>query len=470
MATTITPAGCQSGEPWAAPASLTAHSGPPTLPDVPELDAPETDLDHGGDRWFLDSNVGDRFPAWTRGNAADVFPDPLSPLAETFYMRPGLSAGLRDAYISMGVLDWEEVEEPEHPDYFKLFGGYLYNPLSLTRLLGARMPGVTPEVIDQAFFDDRDEVPPYRAEPWHESERHAALLGASMQWALCVTAFPDLDIQKEQAENVRDDRPDLTSLTDALLIARARSLVPVLQAMFETGMIISSLSSLGPGALGAICAGLGDPSMTIRLLAGIDVDSAAPSHAMWALADEARASNELSVAFGAGVDGLLDRLAAAGSPAADAFLADFHEVVRRYGHAAPTSGTSSRRRGRCSRPPRSPPSISCAAPPSSNPPAIRHEASVAERDRVATDVRGPAGRRCRRPRRLRGRPGLCAAVPERPRALQDELHHGRQRDPDGDARARPPPHRTRRDRRRRAGLHAHQRRAGRRPPAPRALP
>ena len=95
--------------PGPPPGSLTAHSGPPTLPDVPETDVPETDLDHGGDRWFLDSEVGDRFPAWTRGNAADVFPDPLSPLAETLYMRPGLSAGLRDAYISMGVLDWQEL-------------------------------------------------------------------------------------------------------------------------------------------------------------------------------------------------------------------------------------------------------------------------------------------------------------------------------------------------------------------------
>ena len=48
-------------------------------------------------------------------------------------------------------------------------------------------------------------------------------------------------------------------MSDAALIARARSLVPVLQAMFETGMIVSSLSSLGPGALQAICAGLATP-------------------------------------------------------------------------------------------------------------------------------------------------------------------------------------------------------------------
>jgi rifampicin phosphotransferase len=348
---------------------------------------PEPDLDEGGDRWFLDSVVGDRFPAWTRGNAADVFPEPLTPLAHTLYVRPGLSAGLRDAYISIGVLDWHEVEHPETADFFKVFGGYFYNPLSLTRLLGARMPGVTPEVIDKAFFDDRDEVPAYRAESGHESDRHAELLGASMQWAMTVTELPDLDLQKVDAERVRDDRPDLASLSDAMLIARARSLVPMLQAMFETGMIVSSLASLGPGALGAICATLGDPSLTVRLLAGIDVDSAAPSHAMWALADKVRDSTELSAAFDAGVDDLLDRLAASTSPDAAAFLADFHEFVYRYGSRganewdviAPTWEVQPRTAMLAI-------DLMRRSDPS-NAPAARHLTSVAERDRVAAFVR-----------------------------------------------------------------------------------
>ncbi len=50
-----------------------------------------------------------------------------------------------------------------------MFGGYVYNPLTLTRILGARMPGASPEMIDKAFFDERDEVPPYEEQPWHVS-------------------------------------------------------------------------------------------------------------------------------------------------------------------------------------------------------------------------------------------------------------------------------------------------------------
>eukprot|EP01041_Mallomonas_annulata_P033000 gene33000-55566_t len=100
--------------------------------------------------WFLDSTPGERFPAWTRGNAADVFPDPFSPLGQTMVIRQAMCLGLRDAYISLGALDWEEFEHPEAPDLFHMYGGYLYNPLSLTRLLGARMPGASPEAIDKA--------------------------------------------------------------------------------------------------------------------------------------------------------------------------------------------------------------------------------------------------------------------------------------------------------------------------------
>ena len=73
--------------------------------------------------------------------------------------------------------------------------------------------------------------------------------------------------------SLREHRPDLTTLTDAALLARARSMAPLLQQTFENAMRVSSMASLGPGALGAVCEALGDPTLSIRLLAGIEVDS-----------------------------------------------------------------------------------------------------------------------------------------------------------------------------------------------------
>jgi len=337
--------------------------------------------------WFGDSTLGERFPAWTRGNAADVFPEPFSPLGQSLVMRQGMCTGLRDAYTWIGALDYDEYENPELPDLFKLFGGYPYNPLTMTRVLGARMPGVTPELIDRAFFDERAEVPPYEEQPWHVSPTHEAKLGASMGWAMSVESLPDLDADRELARSLRANRPDLTALTDSALHARARSMVPYIQQTFENAMRISTLSSIGPGALGAICEALGDPTMAIRLLAGIEVDSAAPSYAMWELGRAASASDEVGTAFDAGPDVVIARLEASDSEAARAFLAQFSQFLRDYGS-----------RGQNEYDPRAPswevkPRIALAAidlmrkSDAAHAPAVRHDASVVERDRVLAEIR-----------------------------------------------------------------------------------
>jgi len=337
--------------------------------------------------WFGDSTLGERFPAWTRGNAADVFPDPFSPLGQSLVIRNGMCPGLRDAYISFGALDYDEFENPPRPDLFKVFGGYPYNPLTLTRLLGARMPGATPEMIDRVFFDERADVPPYEHQSWHDSPKHEAKLGASMAWAMSTDSLPNLDADQVLARSLRASRPDLAHLTDSALHARARSMAPYIQQMFENAMIVSSLSALGTGALGAICDGLGDPSLAIRLLAGIEVDSAAPAHVMWDLGRLAAGSTVLTAAFEAGVDTVLDRLRASNDLAAADFVTRFDQFLYDYGSRAqneydPRSSSWEVK-----------PRIALAAidlmrrSDEAHSPTTRMAASLAERDRVAADVR-----------------------------------------------------------------------------------
>jgi pyruvate,water dikinase len=337
--------------------------------------------------WLGDSTIGTRFPAWTRGNAADVFPEPFSPLGQSLVMRQGMCRGLRDAYISLGALDWEEFEDPELPDLFKVFGGYPYNPLSLTRVLGARMPGASPQMIDQAFFDEGADIPEYEPEDWHESDRHAALLGESMAWAMSADSLPELDVDRAIARAQRAGRPDLGALNDAALIARARSMVPLVQQTFENAMRVSSLGSLGPGALGAICAGLGDPTMSVRLLAGIEVDSAAPSHAMWELGRIAAGSPELGDAFDAGIGDVLDRLRSSSTAAARDFTDQFEAFLLEHGSRGPNEYDPISRSWEAS------PRIALAAidlmrkSDDSHAPGVRHDVSVAERDAVAAHIR-----------------------------------------------------------------------------------
>ena len=337
--------------------------------------------------WFGDSTLEDRFPAWTRGNAADVFPEPFSPLAQSLVLRQGMCRGLRDGYISIGALDYDEFVDPETPELFKVFGGYPYNPLSMTRVLGARMPGASPEMIDKAFFDERDEVPPYEHQPWHDSPAHEARLAASMGWAMSTDSLPELDSDKALAQTLREQRPNLGELTDAALIARTRSMVPYVQQTFENAMRISSLSPLGTGAVGAVCEGLGDATLSIRLLAGIEVDSAAPSHAMWELGRSARNSAFVDAAFEAGSDDVLDRLRASDDPAAAAFLAEFEQFLFDHGSRAQNEYDLRSASWEVS------PRIALAAinlmrkSDESLSPAARRAISVIERDRILAEVR-----------------------------------------------------------------------------------
>ncbi len=338
-------------------------------------------------KWVGDSELGERFPAWTRGNAADVFPDPFSPLGKSMVLQLSMSPGLRDAYIALGALNYDEFENPDTPDLFKMFGGYVYNPLTLTRVFGYRMPGATPEMIDKAFFDDNDEVPPYEHQDWHDSPDNDAKLGESMGWAMSTTELPMLDADRDMVREQRANRPDLADMTDSALLARARSMVPLLQRCFENAMVVSSLASLGPGALAAVCEGIGDPSLSIRLLAGIEVDSAAPSHAMWELGRVAAASDAVSAAFADGPDLVLDRLRNTGGADADDFLERFDAFLFEYGARAQNEydiyATSWEVK----------PRIALAAidlmrrSDESQAPAGRQAASIAERDRVVAEVR-----------------------------------------------------------------------------------
>jgi len=339
------------------------------------------------DRWLTDTSITELYPAWTRGNAADVLPDPVSPLMWTLYWQPALMTGLRDAYIRFGVVNWDEFVDPNHPDVFGCFGGYFFNPLSLTRLMGARMPGLTAEAVDRAYFDDRPDVPLYVAEPWHDSEANSAKLAEGMAWVMTTDGFPELDAQKAVADGLRASRPDLRAASDPALLARARSIVPYLQDAMEMGMVVSTAGAIPPGALGAIGEAIGDPTLTVRLMAGVEVDSAKPPFAMWELSRLAAHSEELNAEFAAGVVGLLDRLRSRRSAEAGAFLAGFERFLFDYGSRGPGEWDLIAKAWEPY------PEVALAAidrmrvADDASSPVTRHRASVAERDRLADEVR-----------------------------------------------------------------------------------
>ena len=288
------------------------------------------------DRWITDWDQSERFPYYTRANAGEVLPDPSSPLNATLIWDDCLVPGWREGYVEeIGTHRPEELSEVR-AEVIGNFGGYHYINLSSTRMIGRRMPGLTVEAFDQAWIGDLTDVPPYVEAPGDECPECTEKAGAKMAWALTTTEFPEVAEGKRRADAARVERPDLALLDDAALVARARALMPDLRYCYRFHVPTTTLSTVGPAVLAAHLATLGRPELLGTLISGLgDVDSAAPSFAMWQLSRSARSAPVVSAALERGVGSVLDELQRSDDPAAAQWLAAFDRFELEFGARAP---------------------------------------------------------------------------------------------------------------------------------------
>jgi rifampicin phosphotransferase len=287
------------------------------------------------DRWIVDWPPSARWPSYTRANSGEVLPTPASPLGQQFSWERGIALGWADGYARTGSYSRDEFDE-RYPDTVGFFGGYMYINLSNVRMQGVRSPLLTVEQLDLAFFGNHPAVPPYKA---HPADERADLLEGIMGhvgWVMTTTQWDEIDREKDETRALRRSRPDLATASDAELLAYARSTQPMLRKLFDSHTVSSSSSGIAPGVLFAIGQAIGDPTIPMKLVAGIgDVDSAEPSYAMWELSRLIRGSGVLTAAFDAGVPGVLGRLEVSDSPDAKQFLEHFAVFIAEYGSRGP---------------------------------------------------------------------------------------------------------------------------------------
>lgn len=289
----------------------------------------------GGDRWLTDWDPSPRWPHYTRANAGEVLPTPVSPLGWTFVWEKGIIPGWRDGYVRMGLYEIDEWD-PERPEVAGTFGGYFFVNLANVRMQGVRNPAVTVEQLDVAFFGDHPDVPPYTSHPDDEKPHLTEPILAHIGWVSTTHEWPELLEDRDTVGQLRASRPDLTQLSDDELIGRARSIQPLLVHLFDQHTVTSSSSGMPPGMLFAIGEAIGDPSIPMRLLAGLgDVDSAEPSYALWDQSRAIRASAELTAAFDEGLEGLAERLAASDSDEVLDFFRMWNEFLAEFGSRGP---------------------------------------------------------------------------------------------------------------------------------------
>ena len=287
------------------------------------------------EKWFTDHPPSERYPHYTRANAGEVLPTPASPLGQTYGFDNAIGHGFQEASIVMGAYEEDDYRDGK-PEMVTFFGGYFYINMSCVRIQAVRNPAITVDQLDLAFFGDRPDTPPYEPHPKDDKPHLQEKIDAHMQFVLTTSHWPELEEEKKRAAQIRADRPDLSSLTDDELVAHLRNLHPYIRDFTTNQMVAATSSGIPPGMLGAVAEAISDPTMPMRVLAGLgDVDSAAPSFALWELSRLVRGDGELSALFDEGIDGLLNRLETLGSPNAQQFKDDFDNFVYEYGSRGP---------------------------------------------------------------------------------------------------------------------------------------
>lgn len=284
-------------------------------------------------RWIEDHRLSPAAPVWTRAYAAELLPDPVTPLGWETVWDGGVVAGWRDALMGRFGFTADELDE-DHPDIIAVFGGYAYLNVSMLRVWAARTPSVSANHVETAFLIDHPELPLYSSEPWHESpEATDGVLANWMAWVLTERTQTELDAGSVLAAEARAERPTLTGRSDMEVLDHALGLKPLLRALSAQHLNQLLAASIGPGIIGAICDARGLPTAATALISGLgDVESASPAHAMWTLSRLVAGSEALTVSFDAGVTGLLDRLRESADLDVVSFLAGFDALVSEIGH------------------------------------------------------------------------------------------------------------------------------------------
>ncbi len=293
----------------------------------------ETTQGQVSDDWCVDSpKLNERFPVYTRFNANDVLPDPITPLGADLIWTPHILPGFSNAYAQMGCISVAEANVDQ--DAFPAAGfryGHMYVNVTTARLTGIRA-GMGWEAIDASFFGSHPDAPPHEDHPDDGDPVVMEALAQRTQWTLTTSSFPELEEDTRIADRLREQRPDFDQMSNYALVAYARSLAPYERMTWRGELIGGAQAAIGPAVVGSLI----PPDMGLSPFdlvgpAG-DVVSAQPSYALWDLSRIVRGDAALMEMFDAGVEGVV--------PWLKDHHPDFHQkfqaFLREFGYRGPS--------------------------------------------------------------------------------------------------------------------------------------
>ena len=145
-----------------------------------------------------------------------------------------------------------------------------------------------------------------------------------------------MEERSETARQAVKNRPDHSKSSNEELVEYAREMVELLEYVWVPSCVAALACSLGPGAVQAICDGIGRSDDAVKLMSAVgDVESAAASFRMWDLSRIIRNSEELSTIFDAGSAEALEKIKSLNSDDAKSFITDWEELIEECGHRGP---------------------------------------------------------------------------------------------------------------------------------------
>jgi pyruvate,water dikinase len=291
--------------------------------------------DEAGGRW-VGHDASTRFPVYTRGNAGEVYPEVFTPLSFSVAAESAERA-MRNAIMKSGLVRPEELAGIPLTTAVGsgVFGGYAYLNLSIQRLAAARAPGGKATDADINYLGTGAEPPPHVPA---DDERNVRATLEGIRYLLSTVRrkrLDELDADRRTVETYLAGLPDPATGSDAELRASIGGLIPMFADLFERHLWVSFDAGLTVSVLTSLCERLlDDPQAVVPLLTGLgDVDSAAPSIAIWSLSRKAIDNPAVGAAFDEGIAGLDERLRAI--PEAASFVKHFDAFLAEFGSRGP---------------------------------------------------------------------------------------------------------------------------------------
>jgi pyruvate,water dikinase len=265
-------------------------------------------------------------PVYTRLNATDVLPDPVSPLGATLVWERYIERGWSIGDVEDGCFDIAEIAEPSAAS--GIFYGHLYVNMSASRMYGIRA-GLGTDAVDAMWFGNHPEAPAHVSQPGDDNPTRSEALARFGSWVMTTDSWPALEEQTALANGLRAERPDLAGLSNWGLLTRTRAVLPYEAYAWIGHNQTTKGTGAGPGLLYAM--GI-DPNLVLTLIGpASDVDSATPAYDLWAFSRTVKENPDLSKLFDNTDAGLLDQL----REHAPAFAADFDRFLVRQGFRGP---------------------------------------------------------------------------------------------------------------------------------------